>query len=485
MPKMYQMYIDGEWVDADGGGTFEDYNPYTGEVFATVASGTRADAQRAIESAAAAFPSWAATAPAERRALFLRAADILEQRGSDISTILIEESGATVGWSMFQLHFVAGLLREAAAQAYSVTGEIIPADLPGAFFMGLRQPVGVVVGIAPWNAPLILGTRAIAMPLAYGNTVVLKPSEEAPLSAGLVIAEVLAAAGFPKGVVNVLTHAPSAAVEVGDELIVHPKVRRINFTGSTHIGRIIAEKAGRHLKRVLLELGGKAPLIVLRDADLDYAVQATAFGAFMHQGQICMSAERIIVERPIAEAFMAGLARKVQSLKVGDPRNPETAIGPLINRRAIERVHGLVGDALEHGAQLLAGGKADGPCYQPTLLSDVTPDMRVYAEETFGPIAPVIVVDDIEEALRIANDTAYGLSSGILTRDFTRGLALAERLETGMVHINDQSVHDEPQVPFGGVKESGWGRFGGRAALEEFTELRWITMQRTPRSFPI
>jgi vanillin dehydrogenase len=402
----------------------------------------------------------------------------------EIAGIITDETGGTFGWGMFNGMLAAGMLREAAAQAYSVTGEIIPADLPGAFYMATRQPAGVVAAIAPWNAPLILGVRAIALPLAYGNTVVLKASEESP-AVHLAIAEILEEAGFPRGVVNVITHTREDAPDVADALIAHPKVRRINFTGSTEVGRIVAEKAGRHLKRVLLELGGKNPLLVLRDADIDYAVRATAFGAYMHQGQICMSADRVIVERAVADEFVEKLTHKAGSLKVGNPKEPDTAIGPLVNAGSLKKVQSLVDDAVRAGAHVTTGGKADGLIYHPTVLTGVTPTMRIYAEETFGPVAPVVLVDDVEEAIRVANDTRYGLSAGIITNDFNKGLAIAERIESGIVHINDQPVNDEPQVPFGGVKESGWGRFGGRAALDEFTDLRWVTVQRTPREFPI
>jgi acyl-CoA reductase-like NAD-dependent aldehyde dehydrogenase len=478
------MFIGGEWVGADAGATFDDYNPYTGEVFAAIPAGKRADATRAADAAAAAFPAWAASLPGQRRMLFLKAADILERRQIEIAGIIADETGGTFGWGMFNGMLAAGMLREAAAQAYSVTGEIIPADLPGAFYMATRQPAGVVAAIAPWNAPLILGVRAIALPLAYGNTVVLKASEESP-AVHLAIAEILEEAGFPSGVVNLVTHAREDAPDVVDALIAHPKVRRISFTGSTEVGRIVAEKAGRHLKRVLLELGGKSPLLVLRDADIDYAVRATAFGAYMHQGQICMSADRVIVERAVADEFVEKLTHKAGSLKVGNPREPDTAIGPLVNAGSLKKVQSLVDDAVRAGAEVTTGGKADGLIYHPTVLTGVTPTMRIYAEETFGPIAPIVLVDDVEEAIRVANDTRYGLSAGIITNDFNKGLAIAERIESGIVHINDQPVNDEPQVPFGGVKESGWGRFGGRAALDEFTDLRWVTVQRTPREFPI
>lgn len=479
-----QLFIDGVWQDAQGGRTFEKANPFTGEAIARFASAGPADARRAIDSAAAAFPEWSALPPAARRGLFLRAADILDHRQTEIARTMAEEMGGTFGWGMFNCIFAAGLLREAAAQAYGLVGEIIPSDLPDTVAMATRQPVGVVVGIAPWNAPLILGMRAVAMPLAYGNTVVLKASEETPAT-HLAIAKIFEEAGLLKGALNVITNSPADAADVVDELIAHPKTRRINFTGSTRVGRIIAEKAGSHLKRALLELGGKAPMIVLGDADVESAVAAANFGAFMNQGQICMSTEKIIVENPVAESFGRGLAAKAASLKVGDPLQPDTQIGPLINQAALERVRALVDDARAKGAKVLCGGKSQGPCYLPTVLYGVTPEMRVYHEESFGPLASVVIVANAEEALRVANDTPYGLSSAVFSRDTNRALKLAEHLESGICHINGATVHDEPQMPFGGVKDSGWGRFGGKAALEEFTELRWITIRRTPTPYPI
>jgi benzaldehyde dehydrogenase (NAD) len=482
--QTHQLFIDGKWQAAVGERTFEKTNPYTGESTARFASAGRADARRAVDAAAAAFPAWSATRPAMRRGLFLKAADILDRRQLEIARTMAEEMGGIFGWGMFNCIFTAGLLREAAAQAYGLIGEVIPSDLPDTFAMATRQPAGVVVGIAPWNAPLILGMRSVAMPLAYGNTVVFKASEESPAT-HLAIAEIFQEAGFPNGVINAITNAPADATEVVDELIAHPKTRRINFTGSTKVGRIIAEKSGRYLKRALLELGGKAPMIVLEDADLEAAAAAANFGAFMNQGQICMSTEKIVVERRVAEAFGRMLAAKAAALKVGDPLQPETQIGPLINRSAIERVQALVDDALAKGAKILSGGKAQGPCYPPTVLYGVTPEMRVYHEESFGPLASIVLVANAEEALRVANDTEYGLSGAIFSRDVSKAMNLAERLETGICHINGATVHDEPQMPFGGVKDSGWGRFGGKAALEEFTELRWITIRKSPTHYPI
>ncbi len=484
MPENYKMLIGGEWVDAVKGGTFEDHNPYNGEVFANVARGTRADATRAIDAAQAAFAEWRLSPPAMRRNLFLKAADIFEKRQDELVRVLSEETGSTIGIAMFQMMFVPGLLREAAAQAYSVTGETIPADYPGAFFMAVRQPAGVVSGFGPFNVPYILCTRAIALPIAYGNTAVLKPSEEAPISGGVLIGEIFQEAGFPPGVLNIVTHAKEDAVEVGDEMIVHPAVRRISFTGSTEIGSIVAEKAGKHLKRAVMELGGKDPLLILRDADVDFAADAAAWGAFLHQGQICMATERIIIERPIAEEFTEKLVQRAEAMKIGDPRDPTVAIGPLINQAAVDKVQSHVTGAIDAGAQLITGGKHDGLLYHPTVITDVTNTMKLFTDQTFGPVAPIIVVEDAEEALRVANDSKYGLSSGIITNDFTRALMIARDLETGMVHIGDQTVNDEPQVPFGGVKGSGYGRMGGKAALDEFTELRWISLQMTKRTFP-
>jgi len=484
MGKDYKMYIGGEWVDARNNGRFADTNPYNGETIATVPTGKREDARRAIEAAAAAFPGWAATPPAVKRKLFLKAADVMERRQDELVHILMEENGSTMGIAMFQMFFVPGLFREAASQTYNVGGEVIPADYPGKTFMAVRQPAGVVAGFGPFNVPYILSSRAITLPIAYGNTAVLKPSEETPLTGGILIAEIFEEAGFPPGVLNVITHTKQDAPEVGDELIVNPAVRRISFTGSTEVGRIIAEKAGRNLKRSVLELGGKDPLIILKDANLDYAADAAAWGAFLHQGEICMSTERVIVERSIADAFTEKLAQRAKALKVGDPRDPSVAIGPLINQAALDKVHAHVQEAIKGGAELVTGGTFEGLVYHPTVLTDIKYDMRIFTDQTFGPVAPIIVVEDAEEALRVANNSKYGLSSGIITNDLSRALDMANRLDTGMVHINDQTVNDEPQAPFGGVKGSGWGRMGGKAALEEFTELRWISIQRNQRTFP-
>ena len=479
-----KQFIGGTWVDASSGATFDDLDPFTGDVVARVPAGGRADAERAVAAAAEAFPAWSQTPPAARQAIFLKAADILESRMDEVVSLLARETGCTFGFGMFQMHFVPGLLRQAAAAPYQPIGQVIPSDNPGTFALGVRKPVGVVGAIAPWNAALILSARSLAIPLAVGNTVVLKPSELSPVVGGLLWGEIFREAGLPEGVLNIVTHAPGEAGPIGDELVENPAVRRINFTGSTETGRRLAEAAGRQLKRVVLELGGSNPLIVLADADLEYAVNASAFGAFLHQGQICMSARRIIVERPIADSFVRQLAEKTKTLRTGDPKEPSTVIGPLINDHALQTVKARVDDAVAGGAKVLAGGAADGTCYQATLVSDVPEGSDLARLETFGPVATIEIVESAEQAVARANATSYGLSSGIITSDPDRGVALAQQIEAGIVHVNDQPVGDEPQMPFGGVKDSGFGRFGGQAVVDEFTELRWITVQSGTHPFP-
>ncbi len=479
-----QLLIGGEWVDARSGREYEQRFPFTGEVVGTAAAAGPEDANAAADAARAAFVSWSRSQPGERRMILLKAADLLSERAERIAGIVTEETGGVFGWGMFNVQLAAGMLREAAAQAYGLVGEVIPSDVPGKLAMGVRQPAGVVVAIAPWNAPVILATRSVATPIAYANTVVLKASEICPRTHAEVV-RALVDAGLPPGVINLITNDPAEAGAVVDALIEHPATRRINFTGSTRVGRIIAEKAGRQLKRVLLELGGKAPMVVLGDADLDRAAAAASFGAFFHQGQICMSTERIIADRTVADALAEKLAARASALPVGDPRDAGTAIGPLINEQALERVGALVRDAVSQGAEAVTGGEAEGSCFPPTVLRGVTPKMRIYSEESFGPLVTVVPVDGPDEAVAMANDTEYGLSAAVFSENVPAALELAQRIESGICHVNDTTVQDEPQMPFGGVKASGWGRFGGRAALEEFTELRWITVQEQPREYPI
>lgn len=477
------LLIAGRDTPASGAATFVRNNPISGEAATRAAAANVADARSAADAAAAAFPAWSALGPNERRARLLRGADLIEKRAGDFAALMTAETGATSGWAHFNVHLAAGMLREAAAMTTQISGEVIQSDVPGSLAMAMRQPVGVVLGIAPWNAPVILGVRAIAMPLACGNTVVLKASEVCPATHRL-IGVVLREAGLGDGVVNVITNAPKDASAIVEALIAHKAVRRINFTGSTRVGRIVAEIAARHLKPVLLELGGKAPFVILDDADLDEAVKAAAFGAFANQGQICMSTERILVDEKVADAFAHKFAAKAKSLPSGDPRKGEVVLGSVVDLSTVQRVQKLIEDAVRRGAKLLAGGESDGTIMPAIVLDYVTPEMEIFREESFGPSVSITRFKSVEEAIRMANDSEYGLSAAVFGRDISRAIEVAKRIESGICHINGPTVHDEAQMPFGGVKGSGYGRFGGKAAIDEFTELRWITIQTAPRHYP-
>jgi vanillin dehydrogenase len=473
--------IDGAAATAKGDATFDRKDPMTGKVATRASAATLADVETVVAAAAKAFETWSETGPSVRRALLMKAADLMESRTDDFIKLMLEETGATAPWAGFNVHLAAGILREAAALTTQIIGEVIPSDKPGILSMAVRQAAGVVLGMAPWNAPVILGTRAIAAALACGNTVILRSSEVCPGTHHL-IGQVLNDAGFPKGVVNVLSNAPADAPKIVEALIAHPAVRRVNFTGSTKVGKIIAKLAAEHLKPVLLELGGKAPLIVLDDADLDHAVDAAAFGAFMNQGQICMSTERIIVDAKVADAFVAKLAAKAAKLPAGDPRG-HVVLGSLVDSAPAERMDVLIADAVGKGAKLVAGGKRNGTVVEATLLDHVTSEMKIYSEESFGPVKSIIRVKGVDEAVRVANDTEYGLSAAIFGQDITRALAISKRIQSGICHINGPTVADEAQMPFGGMKASGYGRFGGRAVINEFTDLRWITIEG-PQHYP-
>jgi benzaldehyde dehydrogenase (NAD) len=463
---------------------FTRINPITSETASAARAMTVTEATAVADQAAGGFAAWSATGPTARRATLMKAASALESRKDAFVQAMMAEIGATAGWAMFNLMLAANMVREAAALTTQIGGEVIPSDKPGCLAMALREPVGVVLGIAPWNAPIILGVRAIAVPLACGNAVILKASEICPKMHGLII-EAFAEAGFPPGVVNLVTNAPQDAGAVVGALIDHKAVKRINFTGSTAVGRIIARRAADNLKPCLLELGGKAPLIVLDDADLDEAVKAAAFGAFMNQGQICMSTERIIVVESVAADFNRRFAAKVQSMPTGDPREGKTSLGAVVDRKTVTHVNALIGDATAKGAKLLTGGQADSVLMPATVVDGVTSTMNLYRDESFGPVVAIIRAKDEADAIRFANDSEYGLSAAVFTRDTARGLRVARQIRSGICHVNGPTVHDEAQMPFGGVGASGYGRFGGKAGIDQFTEMRWITMETLPGHFPI
>ena len=463
---------------------FTRINPLTGAVASSAPAMQAGDMAAVAARAEAGFAAWSVQGPIARRAVLNRAADALHARADDFVEAMMAEIGATKGWAMFNIGLAVGMVREAAALTTQISGEVIPSDKPGCLAMALREPVGVILGIAPWNAPIILGVRAIAVPLACGNAVILKASEISPRTHSLII-EAFAEAGFPDGVVNVVTNAPADAGDVVGALIDHPAVKRINFTGSTHVGRIIAKRAAEHVKPCILELGGKAPLLVLDDADLDEAVKAAAFGAFMNQGQICMSTERIIVVEAVANAFAEKFAAKAKSMAAGDPRDGTTPLGAVVDQKTVTHVNALIDDAVGKGATLLSGGKSDNVVMPATVLDGVTDAMNIYRDESFGPVVAMIRAKDEADAIRIANDSEYGLSAAVFTRDTARGLGVARQIRSGICHVNGPTVHDEAQMPFGGVGASGYGRFGGKAGIDSFTELRWITIETQPGHYPI
>jgi len=451
------MLINGLKVTSEHGATFERRNPLDGTVATRAQAATPQDAVMACEAAAEAFKTWSETGPSERRALLLKAAERLEAKTPEFIEAVPAETGATGMWAGFNVFLAAGMIREAAALTTQIAGEVIPSDVPGSLAMAVRQPAGVVLGIAPWNAPVILGVRAIATPLACGNTVILKGSENCPRTHQLII-EAFQEAGFPAGVVNYVTNAPDDAGAVVEAMVAHPAVRRINFTGSTRVGKIIAVTCARHLKPAVLELGGKAPLVILDDADIEDAVNAAAFGCFANSGQICMSTERIIVDEKIADAFVKKFSEKASNLPLGDPRKPDPVVlGSVISMATVEHCNALIDDAVKKGASLVCGGKADSTLMPATLLDRVTPQMRIYSEETFGPVKAIVRVKGVEEAIACANDNEYGLSAAVFGGDIARAMNVAKKIDSGICHINGPTVHDEAQMPFGGVKGSGFG----------------------------
>ena len=468
---------------SDDSPMFTRHNPITGDIASRAPALTAEAAVRIADRARSAFDDWSRKGPSARRAVLLKTADALEAKANACVEAMIAEVGATEGWARFNVGLAAGMLREAASLTTHITGTVIPSDKPGCLSMALREPAGVVLGIAPWNAPVILGVRALATPLACGNSAILKASELCPQTHSLIV-DAFREAGLSRGEIGLVTNAPDDAGDVVGALIDHPAVTRINFTGSTSVGRIIARRAAEHLKPVLLELGGKAPMLVLDDADLDEAVKAAAFGAFMNQGQICMSTERIIVDDSVADAFVERLANKASTLAVGDPRQGGAPLGAVVSLETVEKFESLQRDAIAKGAELKAGGASDGILIEASVIDRVTPEMDLFHTESFAPLVAIIRARDDAHAVELANDSEYGLAASVFSRNAARGFKVARQIRSGICHVNGATVHDEPQMPFGGVKASGYGRFGGQAGVDAFTDLRWISIETEPGQFP-
>jgi acyl-CoA reductase-like NAD-dependent aldehyde dehydrogenase len=473
-------YINGRAVTLDDKHSTTVVNPATGKPVAQVFMATPKEMTEAIDAASAAKDAWGNTSPAEREIVLLRAAEILEAKRGEFVDLLINEGGATFGKSQFEVSFTVNMLRASAGEARRIFGHVIPSDVPGLMSFAIRRPLGVIGGISPFNFPLILSTKKICMALAAGNTFVLKPSEEVSLL-GLKIASVFHEAGLPPGVLNVV---PGDGPTLGDTLVRDPRVKLISFTGSTAVGRQLAVQCATYGKKITLEMGGKSPLIVLKDADVKYAVDTACFGLFIHQGQICMAGSRIIVEAPIYEAFLQQFVAKVKTLQMGDPHDHHTVIGPLIRTSQCGFIDKRIKSSTAAGARVLTGGAYKDNFFEPTVIADVVPGMEVFKDELFGPIASVIKANDADHALKLANDTQYGLSAAVLTNDLQLAMKFAMGLESGMVHINSSTIHDEPHIPFGGVKDSGFSREGGQWSMEEMTELKWVTIQQGQRHYP-
>jgi acyl-CoA reductase-like NAD-dependent aldehyde dehydrogenase len=480
MTAVKTHFINGHWTQPSGP-RFPVRNPLNDELVFEAAAGSRTDAEAAVAAAASAFPAWSTLAPGARQALFLKAADIVERRTEDLVRLMAVEGGASRAFSTFQIRLSAAMLRQAAGWGYLPQGDVIHSDVPGRIATVTRKPLGVVAGFTPWNGAFYLAWRTFLLPMAFGNTTVIKPSELAPVSSGLVHAEILDEAGFPPGSFNVVTNAPDGAAAIADVFFESPAVRCINFTGSDKTARILGERAGRALKRMVLELGGFNPAIILDDADVEESIKAVTFGAFLHQGQVCMNTRKVYVAESLHDEFVAGLAERVRALKIGDPVDPEVIIGPLITDGAIAQIDERVKDALDRGATLVTGGKADGRLYEPTILTHVPGDAicTTGADETFGPLLVIEAFDDPAAALQRAQDTPYGLTASIMTGDRARGLAMAERFDSGIVHVNGPTMASEAALPVGGVKNSGWGR-SGYYSIEDFTELRLTTVSDGP-----
>lgn len=476
-----QQYIDGEWRAGSGSWDIIDFNPYNGEKLAAITVATADEVDQAYTAAERAQRPWGATNPYTRRQVFERVLRIIEDREAEITEAIIAELGGTRLKAAFELHLAKEFLREAIHLALRPEGRIIPSPIDGKENRLYRLPVGVVGVISPFNFPFLLSMKSVAPALALGNAVVLKPHQNTPVVGGGLVAKVFEDAGLPAGLLNVVI---TDIAEIGDVLIEHPVPKVISFTGSDKVGRHVATVCAANFKRCVLELGGNSALIVLDDADIDYAVDAAVFSRFVHHGQVCMAANRVLVDRSIEQEFTEKFVAKVKTLKVGDPADPETHIGPLINSSQAETISTLVEQTVQAGATALVRGRTQGNLVAPSVLTGLSPDSPVLEQEIFGPVALVVSFDGEEEAVRIANDTPYGLSGAVHTGDIERGVRLAQRIDSGMFHVNDSTVHDEPIVAFGGEKNSGLGRLNGDAMIEVFTTQKWISIQHGRSRFP-
>lgn len=481
--KTYSYFAGNQWRKSQDATTFDVHEPYTGKLFAHVAAGSRTDARAAVDAAARAFPAWAESTPAERARLFLKASEIVKRRRSEIAEILARETGSTISFSTFQMDLVAATLQQVAGWVYLPKGEVLQTNQANTHSIGLRRPLGVCASFTPWNGANILSWRAVISPVAAGNTVVVKPSEFAPVSAGIMLAEVAEEAGFPAGVINVITHAPGTAGPIADEFFDRPEVRIINLIGGVKTARMLSERAGRTLKRTVMELGGFNPLLILDDVDMEYAVRTATFGSFFHQGQICLNTRRIIIQRKIYKEFLSKFVERTSTLPAGDPLDHKTIIGPIITRDALKMIDDRVKDAVARGATVQAGGRSEGPIYLPTILTEVPLDAAIANEETFGPVVIVEAVDTPEDAVAAANRTMYGLTSSILSGDTYKAFELAPKVLAGIVNVNSPTVNDEIHAPMGGVRDSGWGRTGPRS-LDDFSDLIWINSHSGQRQYP-
>ena len=477
-----RMPIGGQWRSGRSTNIVTDLNPWTGEVIVKIPAADVRDVDDAYAMASIAQHDWARTLPEQRAAVMRKAADIVTARHDEIASWLLRESGGTVGKIEIELGVVRAGFLEAAAMPHHMQGRITPSDIPSKENRIYRRPVGVVCLISPWDFPMYLTNRSLAPALALGNAVVLKPSSNTPVSGGLLLAKILEEAGLPAGVLNVVV---GQAGDIGDALVSHPVPRVVSFTGSTETGIDISRKAG--IKRLLLELGGNAPLVVLDDADLDYAVESAVFGSFYNSGQICMIANRIIVDAGLHDTFVDRFVRRTRDLVVGDPADPATFVGPVISRRQLDSVQDKVHRAVAEGAELVLGGEPAGPAglaLPPQVLVGGN-DVTTAKEEVFGPVITIIRAQDEDDALRLANDTEYRLSSAVHTRDRERGTRFALRLRTGMTHVNDSPVNEEDNTAYGGAGQSGLGRFGGGWSIDEFTTHHWVSIQHQHRAYPL